>query len=50
MNWIEQLTGLDPDMGTGSLEVLIATAIVIVIVGFVMRRRMHRGDQEAAQR
>jgi hypothetical protein len=50
MDWIEQLTGLDPDKGTGSLEVLIATAIVVVVVGFVMRRRMRRTDKEATQR
>ena len=50
MDWIEQLTGLDPDKGTGSLEVLIATAIVVVVVGFVLRRRMRRTDKEAAQR
>jgi hypothetical protein len=50
MDWIEQLTDLDPDAGTGSLEVLIATAVVVVVVGFVMRRRMRRSDQETAKR
>jgi len=48
MDWIEQLTGLDPDKGTGSLEVLIATAIVVVIVGLVARRRA-RSEKETAK-
>ncbi len=39
MDWIEQLFGIDPDMGSGSLEILIAGAIVLVIVGAVVARR-----------
>ena len=41
MDWIEQVFGLDPDMGSGALEILIAGAVVLIVVGFVLyvRRR-----------
>ena len=46
MDWIEQLFGIDPDMGSGSLELLIAGAVVIVVVGLVaMRVRKPRDEQ-----
>jgi hypothetical protein len=39
MDWIEQIFGIDPDMGSGSLEMLIAGAVVLVVVGLVVGRR-----------
>ena len=39
MDWIEQIFGIDPDMGSGSLEILIAGAVVLIVVGIVVQRR-----------
>jgi hypothetical protein len=39
VDWIEQLFGIDPDMASGSLELLIAGAAVLVIVGAIIARR-----------
>ena len=45
MDWIEQVFGIDPDFGSGALEILIAGAIVLIVVGLVvMRRRASRRD------
>ena len=38
MDWIEQIFGIDPDMGSGSLEILIAGAVVLIVVGIVVQR------------
>ena len=46
MDWIEQLFGIDPDMSSGSLEMLIAGAIVVVVVGVVMTRRRSKDSEE----
>lgn len=46
MDWIEQLFGIEPDLGSGSLEVLVAGAVVIVVAGLVLRARGPRRDGE----
>ena len=48
MDWIEQLFGIDPDMGSGSLELLIAGAVVIVIVGLVASRMRKTRDEQVS--
>ena len=34
MDWIEQLFGIDPDMASGSLEILISGAVALVAKPF----------------
>jgi len=46
MDWIEQLFGIDPDMGSGSLEMLIAGAVVFVVVGVLVARRRTTNAEE----
>jgi hypothetical protein len=46
VDWIEQLFGIDPDMGSGSLELLIAGAVVVVVVGFITTRARKSRDEK----
>ena len=46
MDWIEQLFGIDPDMASGSLEMLIAGAVVLVVVGAIVARRRRPSAEE----
>jgi len=39
VNWIEQIFGIDPDFSSGALEMLIAGAVVVIVVGLVLARR-----------
>ncbi len=47
MDWIEQLFGIDPDMSSGSLELLVAGAVVLVIAGTIASRWSRRALGEA---
>lgn len=48
MDWIERLFGIDPDMGSGSLELLIAGAVVLVVVGIVAMRMRKTSDEQVS--
>lgn len=41
MDWIEQLTGWDPDGGSGALELLILLVPALVVLTFSLRLRVH---------
>jgi hypothetical protein len=44
VDWIEQLFGIDPDFGSGALEMLIAGAVVLLVGLVLARRRASRRD------
>ena len=48
MDWIEELFGISPDAGSGTLEALIAGAVVAVILGviFAVRERNSRVSEK----
>ena len=46
MDWIEQLFGIEPDFGSGSLEMLIIGAVIVVIAGVVISRRRKSADEK----
>ena len=48
MDWIEELFGISPDAGSGTLEALIAGALVAVILGviFAVRARSVRPSEK----
>jgi len=48
VDWIEQLFGIDPDLGSGSLELLIAGAVVLVVVGIVATRTRKSRDEKVS--
>jgi len=42
MDWFEQLTGIDPDAGTGTFEAMLAALIGVIIIAaawYVISRR-----------
>jgi hypothetical protein len=45
MNWIEGIFGIDPDLGSGSLELLIAGAVVFVVAGAITVARGRKGSR-----
>ena len=49
MDWIEQLFGIEPDLGSGSLEILIAGAVVLVVAGIVASRLRRREERRTAR-
>ena len=50
MDWIEELFGISPDAGTGTLEALIAGAVVAVILGMVFTLRSRTARQTERHR
>jgi hypothetical protein len=48
VDWIEEIFGISPDAGSGTLEALIAGAVVAVILGviFALRTRGERPSEK----
>ncbi len=49
MDWIEQLFGIDPDLGSGSLEMLITGAVVLVVAGLIASGRSRTRQEKQAR-
>ena len=49
MDWIEELFGISPDAGSGTLEALIAGAVVAVTLGVIFAVRA-RGSRVSEKR
>jgi len=51
MDWIEELFGISPDAGSGTLEALLLGAVVAVILGaiFAVRTRSARVSEKRRQ-
>ncbi len=49
MDWIEKIFGISPDAGSGTLEALIAGAVVAVILGVIFAVRA-RGTRPSEKR
>ena len=41
MDWIEQLLGIAPDNGSGTLEVFISSAAVSLVTALLFRRHVN---------
>jgi len=50
MDWIEELFGISPDAGSGTLEALIAGAVVAVILGAVFAIRTRGAPAQEKRR
>lgn len=49
MDWIEEIFGISPDAGSGTLEALIAGAVVAVMLGVIFAVRA-RGTRPSEKR
>ena len=50
MDWIEELFGISPDAGSGTLEAMIAASLVLVLLGVALGIRARVVHRERAGR